>query len=750
MEIIEGDIPEETVWRALVLLTPERGLGKAWQLGLALARASNGDLLAAVIIPDRGHEHLDTARATVEKARQGALPDDHVHPLIVVVDNHQRGLVELVEETGIDLLLIHADDPPWYNLNKIPCAVAAVRGDKGETEGDSGAEIERILVPTSGGPNTIHALRFLLPLTPKVEVTALYVAAATSGSNEEALGHTRLRQAFRFIDAGDRIKGQVVTTGSIIDGIVEEASQDYDLVIIGASLESSLDKILFGDIPGAVVRLSKKPIMIVRQPKDHIGNLLSEVAWKLQHLIPRMDRRARTEAYVRIRRAARPNTDFFVLMGLSSIIAALGLIISSPAVVIGAMLVAPLMSPIIGTGLAIVLGDTRFLRLALGAVIRGVLLAVFVSALGGLLHLNQPLTPEILARTQPTLVDLGIALFSGMAGAYALSHSEAAAALPGVAIAAALVPPLSTIGITLTTRHFESALGATLLFATNLVAVGLATALVFLILGFRPRPEQKKRQSVQVRSFRVALVLLALVVLLLGVSTYNLARESFTRARISEVTEVALAEVADAQLAEFEVVEFRNGRLRLEITARATREIPFSTVKRLQENIGTQLIGEGIIEDIALTLTVIEVTQLDPLVPPTPTPTVTPTDTSTPGPTPTSTSTATATATATSTVSPSPVATATPTLAATETPPVVTVTPTLTPAPDTALIRSPFGLNLRTDPSLTGQILRLLEPDSVVILLDERETADGLTWQAVVVGDETDWVAAEFLVPAAP
>ena len=98
------------------------------------------------------------------------------------------------------------------------------------------AELQRILVPTSVGPNTVHTFSFLLPLTPHIEVTALYVAPDYLGENEEALGHARLRQTLDFIDAGDRIRTKVITTTSVINGIVTEALQDYDMVMIGASL----------------------------------------------------------------------------------------------------------------------------------------------------------------------------------------------------------------------------------------------------------------------------------------------------------------------------------------------------------------------------------------------------------------------------------------------------------------------------------------------------------------------------------
>jgi uncharacterized hydrophobic protein (TIGR00271 family) len=643
-----------------------------------------------------------------------------------------------------------------YDFGKVGCAVAAVRGDRPGAQAERGPrkEITRILVPTSGGPNTVFGFGTLLPLAPNVEITALYVAPSYLGPNEEALGRARLRQALEFVDAGTRIKSKLLTTDSVIEGIVEEASKDYDLVIIGASAESSIDKVLFGNIPDAVVRQSHRPIMIFRQPKSRFGNLLRWLAWRLQNLVPRMDVESRTQAYVRIRRSARPDTDFFILIALAAMIAALGLIIDSPAVVIGAMLVAPLMSPIVGAGLAAVLGDARFMRLSIGAVVRGVVLAILVSALAGLSHLGKPLTHELQARVEPSLIDLSIALFSGMAGAYALSHfSAAASALPGVAIAAALVPPLATAGITLVSGHFRESLGALLLFATNFVAISSATALVFLVLGFRPTPAQKTRREVQAKSVQVALLLLAIIAVLLAVFTYRLTQASLVETRIREVVGNMVVEVTGARIADPEdlVIEGDTADpkqpLQMDLTARSTERVPYQKVVELQDRIGIELQ-----RNVGLRLTVILVTELDPVVPPTQTPTPTPTNTGTPSPEPTLTPTIAHTATLDPTSTPSSAPTQTPTTAPTETEtptaaPTLTPTPTFTPTPPTAIVDYPYGVNLRAEPNRSAEILMFLEEGSVVILLDGIERSGGLEWQQVAFGGQVGWLSNEYLAP---
>ena len=742
MQIVDGQIPEEKLWRALVLLPPDEPLGRAWQLALTLTRANDGQLIAGIYLRDLNPAGQKAAQAKAEKIRALEPDADDISILIITAANFDRALAKFVNEAAIDLLVAHLDGPIIFNPDRLSCALAALRGDNS----DVADELTHIVIPTSGGPNTAHALTFLLPMANKVKVTAVYIANEHL-ENEQALGRTRLQQLMQFVDANGRIETNVVTAHSITQGITDLAKEDCDLVMIGASQESSIDKILFGDIPAAVVRQSRKPVVIVRQPRSRLGTWGNKTAWRLRQYLPRMDIKARTEAYTRIRRSARPDLDFFMLISLSTIIAALGLIINSPAVVIGAMLVAPLMSPMVGTGLAVVLGDTRFIRLSLGAVLRGVALSITVGAAAGLLNLGQPATSELLARTQPTLIDLAIALFSGLAGAYALCRSDAAGALPGVAIAAALVPPLATVGISLTTGRFSHALGAMLLFTANFVAISSATALMFFILGFRPTAAQKSRQIVQARSGRVAIVALLIVSALITGFTFQLAQEQARLTRINEVVEEKLAEVAGATLNQPPEATFTGNLLTLDVTARSTRPLPHHVVEELQTAIGATLRDEGILESVALTLEVIEVTKLDPEIPPTLTPTPTPTLTFTPGPTPTATFTPTFTPTPVPTDTPMP--TVLPTETPTQTP---TVTPTFTPSatptatPRTAVLTYPFGTNLRAEPSLEAEVLAILPTDTVVVLLDGLVEADGFVWQEVLVDGQSGWLSAEFLL----
>ncbi|WP_035992637.1 DUF389 domain-containing protein [Leptolyngbya sp. KIOST-1] len=179
-------------------------------------------------------------------------------------------------------------------------------------------------------------------------------------------------------------------------------------------------------------------------------------------------------------RESVPSLSFFVMLTLSGVISTLGLLAGSTATVIGAMIIAPLMGPIIGIAYAIAVSNRRLMKRAGLTLLWGtaatMLSAVVISALLGLQTLND----EILLRTQPTLIDLLVAIAAGAAGAFAKSRKHVADAFPGVAIAVALVPPLTVIGIGLAQLNQSVFLGATLLFVTNLTGIIFSGILVFL------------------------------------------------------------------------------------------------------------------------------------------------------------------------------------------------------------------------------------------------------------------------------
>lgn len=216
---------------------------------------------------------------------------------------------------------------------------------------------------------------------------------------------------------------------------------------------------------------------------------------------------------------------FAVLMGLSTAIATFGIAVDSTAVVIGAMLVAPLMTPILGISAGLIHGRTRSTMISTAVVLGGAGGAVGLSwALSSLVpNLTEVVrNAQVVSRTAPNLLDLGIAVAAGAAGAYGVSRAERSDALPGVAVAIALVPPLSVVGITLHAGDFSQAAGATLLFLTNLFSIILMAGLVFIIVGYTSWSRLHYRRNRIRTAFAVVILGVVLISIPLALTAQSL------------------------------------------------------------------------------------------------------------------------------------------------------------------------------------------------------------------------------------
>ena len=210
------------------------------------------------------------------------------------------------------------------------------------------------------------------------------------------------------------------------------------------------------------------------------------------------------------------NFDFLFMNTAATVIACYGLLANSSAVVIGAMIVAMLLGPILGCALALVDSNTDLLKQALLTLLVGVLNIMIVAFIIGLAHSDIPITDEIIARTAPNILDLMIALSGGAAGAYATVAPRLSAAFVGVAIATALVPPLSSSSLLLARGEYHLASGAFLLAFTNILAIQLASSTVMWFTGFH-RVVRKYKQTEQIEIFLKNNVISFVVLLVLSI-----------------------------------------------------------------------------------------------------------------------------------------------------------------------------------------------------------------------------------------
>ncbi len=272
-----------------------------------------------------------------------------------------------------------------------------------------------------------------------------------------------------------------------IDEALQGSLESGDLVLLDADRPREVPRVLSRL---RALRAECRDVafaMGVTRSEDAVGPGSLERAFeRFRRYAPVLTRDERRNLHQFLEQGGQLSTDFVVMMTLSAAIAALGLIQSSSSVVIGAMLVAPLMTPLVAIGMALAQGNSRLFRVALHSMCLGVLGALLVSVCVGALSPWQDLSAEIAARGSPNIFDLGIALLSGVAASFALARPGLAGTLVGVAIAVALVPPLAAAGIATVKGHFDAAIGAGVLFSTNLLAIVVGSALVFRIFGVDP------------------------------------------------------------------------------------------------------------------------------------------------------------------------------------------------------------------------------------------------------------------------
>jgi uncharacterized hydrophobic protein (TIGR00341 family) len=225
---------------------------------------------------------------------------------------------------------------------------------------------------------------------------------------------------------------------------------------------------------------------------------------------------AREELYDRVEKNSRLDLIFLLLVALSTVVAAIGLIEDNVAVVIGAMVIAPLLGPNLALSLGTALGDVKLMRTAIVTNVVGLSLTIVLSVGVGILWAPESYSVELLTRTHAGLDSVALALASGAAAALSLT-TGLSSVLVGVMVAVALLPPAAAFGIMLGHQNYDLAINAGLLLVINIVCVNLASKLVFLIRGIHPRTwleKEKARRAMAVYlvGWFLTLVLLVFVV----------------------------------------------------------------------------------------------------------------------------------------------------------------------------------------------------------------------------------------------
>jgi len=331
-------------------------------------------------------------------------------------------------------------------------------------------EIKRILFITTGHVHDRTALSLLNDFSEKnnSKITIASVEDET-GAKEGKVSEQTIKSLLHDVGLDEENFELKVVVNRIRHRGIKKCYDDHDMVVAG---QDSIKHLLLLE-----QTLTKPTLAIIKRiPPLRLKSL---VEW-----LPRINPSDHADLIYDLRQGSKWGPDFVIMLGLAAAVSTLGLMQDSPAVVIGSMLLAPLMTPMMGLGLALAQANIRLMFLSLKSILLGFLLTVSISFILGLITPSgETLPQEVLARGTPNILDLMIALFAAGAAAFAMARPNIIGAIAGVAIATALVPPACSIGISLAYGEFLNAFGAALLFFANLVAIIAASSFTFSILG---------------------------------------------------------------------------------------------------------------------------------------------------------------------------------------------------------------------------------------------------------------------------
>lgn len=306
---------------------------------------------------------------------------------------------------------------------------------------------------------------------------------------------------------------------------------------------------------------------VVRTQALPIGKAKSEL---VSHPLPWLHHAATDEfkeLFIQVRESAKCTSSYLTLMLLSTLLATFGLFANSTPVVIGAMILAPLMWPIISMALGTLRQDESLMINSGRTIAIGSGLGLACSMVATWFIPLTDINSEIASRISPTLLDMGVAVVSGIAGAYAFARAEVAKTLAGVAIAVALIPPLSVAGIGLGWMDMNVFMGASLLFLTNLVGIVVAALMTFMFLGYSPFHRAK-------RGLILSLILTVILLIPLAIGFERIVTEHKVMAKLDDVT------VSGVRLTDIDVRHRNPMRIRLTlVSADPVTENTFDAVK---------------------------------------------------------------------------------------------------------------------------------------------------------------------------
>ncbi len=508
-------------------------------LFLSIARAmvdpDEGELLAvAVATDDAQAESTADAIAQLRDALDASFGPEHgIEVQRRSAPAIARGILDFVRDHNPDLVVMGMDvssDGQRFSavadavIEAVHCAVLAVRPSE-----EIG--IERVVVGLDGSAEALEALAVVVLAADglSVPLSAVHVRDPAMARSYAA---SVIAEAAEVVPDWLDADGYVVDASNPGQGIVEQ-SRATDLLFVAAPHRRGIARLASGGTLEQTLRRDDAHVAVLTNRAVARPSRAARFRSWMRSLRPTLTSLERDSVLWWAGATAPLTSDFVILLGVAALLASLGLLQNSVAVVIGAMLVAPLLGPLAAASTALVTAKVEVLGRALVTLLVGTASAVGLAlAVGAVLPVDAP-TEEMLARGSPSIIDLGVAMAAGVVGAYATARKDIPAALAGVAIAAALVPPICTTGLALGLGDADLAAGSLLLFTVNTVSVVIVGSMVLWWMGMRPVEDRERRAGWVAALVSTALAFVMVVTVL----------NSFQDARRANITEADLRDL---------------------------------------------------------------------------------------------------------------------------------------------------------------------------------------------------------------
>lgn len=495
------------------------------------------------------------------------------------VTNVARGIIDVANEITADLIVLGL---PSHQRGGVlgavvenvlaiaPCDVALLRAHA------LGEQVKRIIVPTDGTPKARAAYSLATRISDYFDV-GIEVMHAQESYKPRWEGLGRIAETVEG-QAVMPTKRTVIAADNAAEAVLTRL-EPSDLVIVAHNSRPVLERWLTGSISQQLLERAQGPVILIVHRQQQAPRIAQRTRW-MRRFTVQLAPTERDDIVYQAYDLSSFTVDYLALIIIAAMIASFGLLANSTAVIIGAMLVAPFMQPCIGIAVGLASGRVALVRRSALTLLGGVLVAFGVAMVSGLLIPDWQITPEMAARTNPNLLDAAIAFASGLMGAYAIARKEIPSALAGVAIAAALMPPLCTFGLETALGRPDLGARAFLLFATNIAFISAAALFVFFALGIRPQVSAHTRR----RDYIAVLMLIALALPFL-VWLINVSQQANAAALARETL---ITFNTDARLTNLEYRE-QDDVIILRAYMESAQPITAQEVKTLQDSLQTRI-----------------------------------------------------------------------------------------------------------------------------------------------------------------